>query len=49
MAFIPEQRLPLLFGVVSVGVLLVAYAVRGQLRRPPRPAQIEQAVDREAG
>ncbi len=28
MAFIPEQRTPLGFGVVSVGVLLVAYAAR---------------------
>ena len=36
MAFIPEQRASLLFGVASVGVLLVGYAVRGQLRRLPR-------------
>lgn len=31
MAFIPEQRIPLLFGVVSLLVLLVAYAVRNKL------------------
>ncbi|MBP8081347.1 MAG: amino acid permease [Arenimonas sp.] len=45
MAFIPEQRISLLFGVVSVGVLLVAYAVRGQLRRFPG---CTQAAKREA-
>jgi GABA permease len=49
MAFIPEQRISLLFGVVSVGVLLVAYAVRGRLRRLLSLAQVEQAVDRSTG
>lgn len=28
MAFIPEQRMPLLFGVVSLAVLLIAYSLR---------------------
>src|SRR5271170_1928803 len=28
MAFIPDQRTPLLFGVISLGILLLAYAVR---------------------
>ena len=28
MAFIPEQRTPLILGVASLGVLLVAYFVR---------------------
>jgi GABA permease len=32
MAIIPEQRAPLLFGLVSVAVLLGAYALRGALR-----------------
>ena len=33
MAFIPDQRTPLWFGVVSLGVLLVAYAWRARKRR----------------
>jgi GABA permease len=49
MAFIPEQRISLLFGVVSVGVLLVAYAVRGQQCRLSSVSRVEQALDREAG
>ena len=32
MAFIPEQRAPLGFGLASVGALLAGYAVRGRLR-----------------
>jgi GABA permease len=48
MAFIPEQRISLLFGVVSVGVLLVAYAVRGQQCRLSSVTRVEQALDREA-
>ena len=31
MAFIPEQRLPLLFGIVSLAVLLLAYLLRRRL------------------
>jgi GABA permease len=38
MAFIPDQRVPLLFGVVSLAVLLVAYALRRMLRGPASPA-----------
>jgi GABA permease len=30
MAFIPEQRTPLLFGVISLGILVVGYAVRAR-------------------
>ncbi|MDR3389064.1 MAG: hypothetical protein P4L92_18645, partial [Rudaea sp.] len=33
MAFIPDQRTPLWLGVVSLGVLLVAYAWRARKRR----------------
>ena len=28
MAFIPDQRIPLLFGVISLGLLLLAFAAR---------------------
>jgi GABA permease len=33
MAFIPDQRAPLIFGLVSVAVLLAAYAARRVIRR----------------
>lgn len=33
MAFIPDQRTPLLLGVASLGILVLAYAVRQQLRK----------------
>lgn len=33
MAFIPDQRKPLLLGVVSLGILLLVYLVRRQYRR----------------
>ena len=33
MAFIPDQRVPLLFGVISLGILLLAYAVRARFGR----------------
>jgi GABA permease len=33
MSVIPQQRASLLFGLVSVGVLLTAYALRGLVRR----------------
>jgi len=33
MAFIPDQRTPLLLGVVSLGILLAGYLVRQQVRR----------------
>jgi GABA permease len=31
MAFIPEQQTPLLFGLISFGLLLVGYAVRDRV------------------
>ena len=33
MAFIPDQRVPLLFGIVSVGVMLAGFGIRKLLRR----------------
>src|SRR5258708_11330853 len=33
MAFIPEQRTPLIFGVISVGVLLLAFSARRRFGR----------------
>jgi GABA permease len=33
MAFIPDQRAPLLFGIVSVAVMLAGYGIRNALRR----------------
>jgi GABA permease len=33
MAFIPDQRTPLLFGLVSLGILLLAFAVRVRFGR----------------
>ena len=38
MAFIPEQRAPLLFGLVSVAVLLAAFALRQAVGSRARPA-----------
>jgi len=38
MGFIPDQRAPLLFGVISVIVLLAAYGIR-QWMRPAAAAQ----------
>jgi GABA permease len=35
MAFIPDQRTPLLFGFISVGVLLLGYALRVRFGAPP--------------
>lgn len=36
MAFIPDQRLPLLFGVASAAVMLVGYALRRQFGTPAK-------------
>jgi GABA permease len=33
MAFIPDQRTPLLFGLISLGILLLVYAVRARFGR----------------
>jgi GABA permease len=30
MAFIPDQRTPLLFGLISLGILLLAFAARAR-------------------
>ena len=47
MAFIPEQRQPLLLGVASLGVLLVAYGVRAVFcRRPAAAVPIVTALER---
>jgi GABA permease len=37
MAFIPEQRVPLLFGVASLGMLLIGYGLRVRFGRQPAP------------
>ncbi|MNT28427.1 hypothetical protein D3C72_1641140 [compost metagenome] len=37
MAFIPDQRTPLALGVVSLAILLVAYAARQLFRRGAEP------------
>jgi GABA permease len=42
MAFIPEQRLPLLFGIASVGALLLAYLLRR--RSPSAAAAVRQSL-----
>jgi GABA permease len=40
MAFIPDQRVPLLFGLISLGILLLAYAVRARFGRKLELASI---------
>jgi hypothetical protein len=35
MAFIPDQRIPLLFGVISLGILLLGFSLRLRLGRQP--------------
>jgi GABA permease len=35
MAFIPDQRIPLLFGVISLGILLLGFSLRLRLGRKP--------------
>jgi GABA permease len=37
MAFIPDQRTPLIFGFLSVGVLLAGYALRVRFGAAPAP------------
>ena len=37
MAFIPDQRLPLWFGIASAGVMVAAYPIRRQFGAPPPP------------
>lgn len=40
MAFIPEQRTPLIFGVISLGILLVAFCARTRFGRKPDIASL---------
>ncbi|BAL25448.1 gamma-aminobutyrate transport protein, RpoS-dependent, APC family [Azoarcus sp. KH32C] len=44
MAFIPDQRTPLLLGVVSLGILLAVYGLRGLWRGKPELAPISPEV-----
>jgi GABA permease len=40
MAFIPEQRTPLIFGIISLGILLLCYALRVRFGKNPNAAAI---------
>jgi GABA permease len=40
MAFIPEQRTPLIFGVISLGILLLGFAVRMRFGKKPKAAAL---------
>jgi GABA permease len=40
MGFIPDQRVPLLFGLISIGILLLAYGLRARFGRRPERARI---------
>ena len=41
MAFIPDQQTPLLFGIISLGLLLMGYGVRARLgSKPVRPGAL---------
>jgi hypothetical protein len=46
MALIPAQRIPLVFGIVSVIILLVAYALRHAFGS--RPPDVSRAPKRNA-
>jgi GABA permease len=41
MAFIPDQRTPLIFGVISLGLLLLAFGARRRFGRRPQIAALE--------
>ena len=41
MAFIPEQRTPLLFGIISLGLLVLGFAVRLRCGKRPAVATLE--------
>jgi GABA permease len=41
MAFIPEQRTPLIFGVISLGILLAGFRARIRFGRKPAIAALE--------
>jgi len=40
MAFIPEQRTPLVFGIISLGILLLAFAARARFGKRPMIATL---------
>jgi GABA permease len=40
MAFIPDQRTPLVFGVISLGILLLSFAARARFGGQPDIATI---------
>jgi GABA permease len=40
MAFIPDQRTPLIFGIISLGILLLAFGARLQFGKKPEVATI---------
>jgi GABA permease len=40
MGFIPSQRMPLLFGLISLGILLMGYGLRARFGRQPEIATI---------
>jgi GABA permease len=46
MAFIPEQRTPLLFGLISLGVLLLSFGVRLRFGRRPQIATLAMEAHR---
>jgi len=46
MAFIPEQRTPLLFGLISLGVLLVSFGLRVRFGRRPQIATLATEAHR---
>jgi GABA permease len=37
MSFIPDQQTPLLFGIISLGVLVAGYGVRARFGRATEP------------
>jgi GABA permease len=45
MGLIPEQRTPLLFGLISVGILMVAYALRERYGRKPDVGALDFKTD----
>jgi GABA permease len=45
MGLIPEQRTPLLFGLISVGILMVAYALRERYGRKPDVRALDFKTD----
>jgi hypothetical protein len=46
MAFIAEQRIPLIFGLVSLGILLVIFCARVCFGKPPDIEALASETDR---